>query len=218
MAPENCGTCSQGRAELLGMIASLSIQVVALQNKLDPAHYCSNPMPSGSLTLHSENRTNKFGHLYRKRYNLIDFDDDGGELFVDICPGCGGVEICMCSDEEQLASLLSCCAAYSQGKCTHTTNTHTSNGGVVSHICASCLKTQGKKFHHAAFECNNKEVKCKKRRGIKKQTSSRDKCTITQQTITSNRVYCEFCFNKTGKQFSHAEIHCHRKNKFSKNM
>jgi hypothetical protein len=52
-----------------------------------------------------------------------------------------------------------------------------------------------------------------------KQTRSRGRCTVTQLTNnTSNRVYCEFCFTKTGKQFFHAEIKCNRKNKFSQKV
>jgi hypothetical protein len=38
---------------------------------------------------------------------------------------------------------------------------------------------------------------------------------LSQQTSTSHKVYCEFCFDKTGKQFSHALTDCLRKKKFS---
>ena len=168
-----CKTCDQDRAELLGIIADLSIHVVSLQAQLDPAQNCSSPILSGSLTLHSDHRTNKFGHSYRVRHNLLNVDDDGYDQFVDICPTCEGVDICICSDEEQLAVLLP----------------------------------------HPAKSTTRSAAATKP-----KQTRGRGKCTVTQQTNTSNRVSCEFCFNKTGKQFSHPQIDCFRKKKFSKKV
>jgi hypothetical protein len=167
--PGNCG-----RAELLGIIAALSIHVVALQAKLDGklldlADYSSSPTPSGSLTFHSDYRTSSVtGAVYRIRHTTL---NDGDDQNVDNCPGCEGGCVCHCSDEEQLASLRPVSSKYTTQP-------------------AAAKKP--------------------------KQTRSRGKCTITQQTNTSNRVYCEFCFNKTGKQFSHAEIDCNRKKKFSK--
>jgi hypothetical protein len=76
--------------------------------------------------------------------------------------------------------------------------------GLCSNTHALCFKTQGKKFHHAAFECISKVLKVE--------------CHTECTSNTSNRVYCQFCFTKTGKQFFHAQIDCNRKKKFSQKV
>jgi hypothetical protein len=179
------GHCS--RADLLGIVADLSIHVVALQAKLDGklaldfAYHSSSPAPSGSLTLHSDYRTNKFGHRYRLRNDTLNDGD---------CPGCGA-GMCICSDEEQLARLLppsakstkqtrgrakskpktttQTCAAYNEGKCklTHL-KSHRPDRGVVWHICDFCFTKTGKQFFHAEIDCNrknkfSKKVECHKK-------------------------------------------------------
>jgi hypothetical protein len=174
------GHCS--RADLLGIIADLSTHVVALQAKLDGkipldfAYYSSSPAPTGSLTLHSNYRTNNFGSRYRLNPTTL---NDGDNQYVDDCPGCGPGG-CLCSDEEQLARLLppstkrpkpttQCCAAYNEGTCKLTYKSHRSaDRGVVSHICQFCFTKTGKQFYHAQIDCRRKDkftkkVECQKK-------------------------------------------------------
>jgi hypothetical protein len=160
-----CKTCGQETAELLGMLADLSLKVVALQAKLDLGYYCLSPAPSGSLTLHSDHRTDELGHRYRIRYTFLNNDIDGNtNQGIDLCPSCEGVQVCICSDEEQLAFLLPASPIYTMEQAAELKSKHTRSNG----------------------------------------------------KLTSNRLYCEFCFTKTGKQFFHTEINCNRKRKFSK--
>ena len=48
------------------------------------------------------------------------------------------------------------CNNFNKGECAFDKQTHQSSRGVVSHICRFCFTKQGKEFHHAEIECNNK--------------------------------------------------------------